>query len=372
MQFSDIEGNEKQKAHLLNEAQQKRISHAQLFLGGEGNAKLALAIAFIQFIMCENPSENDSCGQCIECKRMSKLEHPDFHFSFPTAQGLSKTADPLMSEWRSEVLSNPYLSINDWINKSDDKGRKPTISVHEAKNIMQKLSLKSFGNKYKIMLIWMADWMGTEAANKLLKIIEEPPKDTLFFLIADQQDAILPTILSRTQLVSVPRASDAEVKSVLLKQNQLQEGQAESLAMMAEGNINKAINLAEHHDQEDQFLNAFIDWMRVCYKKNVVGMIDWSLQMAAHNRAFHKSFLEYTLYMIQNSIHKNYVGELTQNLPVKEGAFLDNFARFINGNNVLSLHELVSDSHYQIDRNANPKILFTDSSFQIMKLLHLS
>lgn len=372
MQFADITGSQKIKDKLLQEAQNNRVSHAQLFLGNEGNAKLALALAFIQYLMCENPTDKDSCGSCMECKRVAKLEHPDLHFSFPTAQGIAKTTDAVVGDWRKQVLENPYLSINDWISYSDEKGRKPTISVHEAKNIIQKLTLKSFGNKYKIMLIWMAEWMRVETANKLLKIIEEPPQNTLFFLLADQQDDILPTILSRTQLVHVARPHNSEVEKLLLDQYQISSEQAATIALMADGNINKAIGLVQHHEDEDHFLDAFISWMRVCYKKNVVGMIQWSLEMAANNRAYHKTFLEFSLHMVQNSIHKNYAAALAEHLPEKENQFLDNFARFINGKNVLELHALLSDTHYQVDRNANAKILFTDTSFQIMRLLHRS
>lgn len=369
MQFSDIVGHESIKQKLVQEVKAGRVSHAQLFLGNEGSGNLALVWAFIQYLFCDQQTD-DSCGTCTSCKQISKLEHPDLHVAFPTAQALSKTTDPLVADWRKAIIENPYLTLNDWIHLSDDKGRKPTISVHEAKNMVQKLTLKSFGDKYKVMLIWMAEWMGTETANKLLKIIEEPPANTLFFLVANSQDMILPTILSRTQMNHVPALKSKEIQSFLVEKYQLDQDKAATVALMSDGNMNKAISLSQHHDDEDHFLESFVEWMRMCYKKNVVGMINWSMKMAAESRTFQKSFLEYTLYMMRSSIHMNYATELAENTPDKEADFLKNFAQFINGKNILEFHQLFSESHYQIDRNANAKILFTDTSFQIMKLLH--
>ena len=369
MQFSDIVGHEQMKQKLVQEVKTGRVSHAQMFLGNEGSGNLALAWAFIQYLFCENQTD-DSCGTCSSCKQIAKLEHPDLHISFPTAQAITKTTNPVVGDWRKAVLENPYLTLNDWIHIADDKGRKPTISVHEAKSMVQKLTLKSFGEKYKVMLIWMAEWMGTETANKLLKIIEEPPEKTLFFLVANSQDLILPTILSRTQMVQVPTPKVNEIQSFLESKFQINPEKAATVALMSDGNLNKAINLAEHHDDENHFLTAFVEWMRMCYKKNVVGMIGWSMKMAAESRTYQKSFLEYTLYMMRSSIHMNYAANLAENTPEKEADFLKNFAQFINGKNILELHQLFSESHYQIDRNANAKILFTDTSFQIMKLLH--
>lgn len=368
MQFSEIIGNENIKEKLKNDVIHNKISHAQLFLGKEGSGNLAMALAYAQFLVCED-KQNEACGKCSSCIRAQKLEHPDIHYSFPVILAINKTTNPFLPQWRDINRKHPYFTIHDWIHLIDEKGRKPTIGVDESQNIIKKLSLKAFEGGYKIMIIWMAEWMNTEASNKLLKIIEEPPNNTVFILVANDQESIISTIISRTQIVKLNQPSTTDVIKLLTSKLNVEVSNATTIAAMANGNLAKAIHLAENHGDKNEFLESFVKWMRVCFKKSVVGMITWSDDIATKGRDYHKSFIEYALYMIRSSVIQNYADAIQDQIPEEENQFLENFAKFITGNNVIDMLTLLSDSHYQIDRNANPKILFTDTSFQMMKLL---
>src|SRR3989338_4988709 len=203
MQFSAVIGQDELKHHLLHEVKGGKISHAQLFLGKPGYCSLPLALAFVQYLFCENRSETDSCGECPQCRKVSELQHPDLHFSFPTVLAIAKKADAFISDWRAQIKENPYFNLHDWTRRIDSSERKPIIGVDESLEIIKKLNLKSFEGGYKVMVIWMAEEMNADCANKLLKILEEPTPKTLFILLAEAQDKMLTTILSRTQIVRV-------------------------------------------------------------------------------------------------------------------------------------------------------------------------
>ena len=207
MQFSAVVGQSELKRHLIDEVKNDKISHAQLFLGKPGYGPLPMALAFVQYLFCENKQAEDSCGECASCRKVAQLQHPDLHFSFPTVQGITKVSDAALPDWRAQIGNSPYFNLNDWIKKTDPRERKPIIGVQESEEIIKKLSLRSFEGGYKVMIIWMAEEMNPSCANKLLKIIEEPPAKTLFILVAESQEYMLQTILSRTQIVKVPRVT---------------------------------------------------------------------------------------------------------------------------------------------------------------------
>ena len=368
MLFKSVVGQENLKRHLIDEVNNNKVSHAQLFLGQPGYGTLPLAIAFVQYLFCENKKESDSCGECPSCRKVNKLEHPDLHFSFPTVQTISKVSNPLLGEWREQIKENPYFNLNDWLKKTDPKERKPIISVQESQEIIKKLTLKSFEGGYKVMVIWMAEEMNPQCANKLLKILEEPPSKTLFILVAKSQEYILQTILSRTQIVNVPRLGWNDITNYLKTTKGISS--TESIAGRVEGDLIEAVALTEHSDEKDANYLSFIQLMRACYKKNVLDMIKWAEEIASTSKENQKQFLKYALHMFRQSILRNYTGDIITRVSDDEDAFLGNFAQFITGNNIINMTASFSDSHYYIERNANSKILFTNLCFQVMRHIH--
>lgn len=370
MQFSEVVGHHALKQQLIHEVQSGKISHAQLFLGNEGYGTLPLALAFVQYIFCEQKSETDSCGQCPSCLKISDVQHPDVHFSFPTVLSISKIASEQFSNWRSEIANNPYFTLNHWTTTIDPKGRKPVIGSEESYEIIKKLALKSFEGGYKVMLIWAANEMNATSANRLLKILEEPPKNTLFILISNSQDSMLQTILSRTQLVKVPRIPNEELSAYLKQKYELNAQNADSIAARAEGDLILASEYAADNREQNEDQELFMDLMRVCYKKDVIQMLDWSEKIGNVSRERQKTFLKYALHMFRQSMLKNYTEDMLLRVSEEEAQFLKNFARFITGNNIQDFMETFNEGHYYIERNANPKILFTNICFKVMRYIH--
>lgn len=370
MQFKDVCGQRELKQHLIDEVNADKISHAQLFLGKMGYGGLPLAIAFIQYLFCNNKSANDSCGECPACHKVMKLQHPDLHFSFPTVQTISKTSTPLLEEWRDQLKDEVIFNLDTWVKRIDPKERKPIISVHESQEIIKKLTLKSFEGGYKVMLIWMPEEMKVECANKLLKILEEPPKDTLFLLVSESSEKMLQTILSRTQIVTVPRLDIDDLTTFLKTKHRLNSDNALSLASRSDGDIIEMNELMEEHDESDVLYKLFIQLMRVCYKKDVIPMMDWADAISLTTKGTQKQFLKYALHMFRQSILKNYTDDQLTRLSEEEDKFLKNFARFITGNNLASFMKTFDDAYYELERNANPKIMFTNLCFQVMRYIH--
>jgi DNA polymerase-3 subunit delta' len=370
MLFKDIIGQKSLKNQLINEVREDRVSHAQLFLGKTGYGGLPLALGFVQYILCENKSKEDSCGECSACLKVQKVQHPDVHFSFPTVQANAKTSDIEFPLWKEMVFNNPYFNLNQWTDKSDPKGRKPIISKYQSEEIVKKLSLKSYEGGYKISIVWMAEHMNTVCANKLLKIIEEPPAKTVFILIAESQDQIMPTILSRTQIVKIKQLEE-ESLSEYLKNNDVDNIETvKSIISRAEGDLLQAIEMASSEGNQNENRGRFIELMRVCYKKEVLPMMNWAEKISKLGREEQKQFIKYSLYMVRQSLMKNYTDEQLMRASVEEKEFLNKFAQFITGNNVLDFTSLLNDAHYHIERNAHAKMLFTKITFEVMRFIH--
>ncbi len=370
MRFSDVIGHAELKEHLIDEINRDKVSHAQLFLGKPGHGTLPMALAFVQYLFCENKQKKDSCGECPSCRKVGKLQHPDFHFSFPTVQAMTKISNGALSEWREQIEVEPYFNLNTWIKKIDPKERKPIIGKDESQEIIKKLALRSFEGGYKVMLIWMAEEMNSTCANKLLKIIEEPPDNTLFLLVSESHETMLQTILSRTQKVHVPRVNLDDLSVYLRSDKGQARSSADSISARADGNVIEALELMGNHLEHDENRDLFIQLMRVCYKKNVLEMIEWAESIAGHSREYQKVFLKYALHMFRQSMLRNYMDDTLTNVSNEEGAFLVKFSQFISGNNILDFMKTFDDAHYHIDRNANPKILFTHLCFQVMRYIH--
>ena len=367
MQFKEIVGQQAVKKHLIETVNSGRVSHAQLFLGPEGSGSLALALAYAQYISCESPTDEDSCGECGSCRKYSKLIHPDLHFSYPFfAKHKDDTAQTFIADWRDAFLSNPYLGLDDWRNSLDAENKQANINIAECHQILQKLSLKPFEGEYKILIMWLPEYLDKEG-NALLKIIEEPPHKTLFLLVAQNQDQILTTILSRTQLVKIPALSDMEVQSELLRR-EISPERAKQIAFLSEGNLASAQNLL--NDLESDHFRLFTDWMRMTFGDKGAAIFDFVEMISKSGRENQKAFLRYGIHFLRECMLVLSGAENLVRLPENEQSVAINFAQ-----KVLTLAKAeaiiaeLEKAHYHIERNANPKILFLDVSLQFVKIL---
>ncbi len=370
MLFQNVIGQNDLKQKLLKEVKDQKVSHAQLFTGDSGFGTLPLALAFAQLLFCEEPKENDSCGVCSSCIQVKDLQHPDLHFSFPTVQGISKISDGLISEWREQIKEMPYFSSFDWIKRIDPKEGNPIISVFESKEIQRKLRLKSYQGGYKVLIIWMPEKMNSECSNKILKILEEPPKKTVFILVSANADLLIETIRSRCQVVQLPRIKNDTLSSHLMKVFKISEEKCKSITAFSEGNLIRAMEVAETQDGEEALKDAFITLMRSSYKKNVIEMMNWADSMAKEGKERQKIFLKYTLHMLRQCLVKNYMGDELVQVSTEEADFISKFSPFISGNNIREFMKAFDEAFYQLERNANSKILFTLLCFQSMRYLH--
>ncbi|MCQ2316188.1 MAG: DNA polymerase III subunit delta' [Bacteroidales bacterium] len=365
------------KKRLIQSVRESRVSHAQLFLGPEGSGKLPLALAYAQYINCTNRSETDSCGVCPSCRKFMSLTHPDLHFVFPTATNKEVKQNPesdlFISDWRSYLIDcQGYAGLSDWFNKLDIENKQGVINVRDAATILRKLSFKAYESEYKIAIIWMAEKLNVQCANKLLKLIEEPPEKTLFILIAENQEELLTTIRSRCMLVKVPKITMPEVQDALVQKFACSTQEAYDAAALADGNWLLAQHFVSDKDDEKLYAGIFQKWMRYCFKGAVPELIDLvANDIKPLGREKQKEFLEYGLNIFHNSLLFN--NNMPDNvlLPADEKNFTKNFAPFINMSNVEQICGLFEESINQIERNGNASIIFTDNSFKITKLLRV-
>jgi DNA polymerase-3 subunit delta' len=370
MQFKDIIGQQEVKQRLIQSAKEGRISHAQLFMGPEGSGNLALALAYAQYIACRNRSETDSCGTCPSCVKYKGIAHPDLHFAYPiTSAKEGETSTNYLPEWREALQANPYMNIFQWIQKVGAENKQGVISVHESAEILRKLSLTSYEGGFKVMIIWMPEKMNLASANKLLKILEEPPDKTLFLLVTENMDQLLATIISRTQLVKVNRIADEDMKEALVSNCSLDEQEATRIAYLAEGNYNEALHLVQHSDEENFNFIQFRSWMRLCYNKDVLKNQQWVDGMAGIGREKQKNYLAYAIGMVRETLMVSYGNASLIRLQGEELDFVKKFSPFIHGENCIAVTDELNRAMRDVERNANPKILFTDLSLKMMSLL---
>lgn len=377
MLFADVIGHEDLKKRLIQSVKESRVSHAQLFLGPEGSGKMPLALAYAQYINCTNRSESDSCGVCPSCRKYMSLTHPDLHFVFPTATTKKVDKNPesdlFITEWREYLIEcQCYTDLSDWFNKLSIENKQGIINVRDAATIMRKLSFKAYESEYKVAIIWMAEKLNTQSANKLLKLIEEPPEKTLFILIAEHQEEILTTIRSRCVMMKVPKLGLKETQQALVERVGCTEQEAYDAATLADGNWLLAQRYAKDSEDEKFYAETFQKWMRYCFKGALPELIDFvANDIKPLGREKQKEFLEYGLNIFHNSLlfNNNMSDEVM--LPTDEKNFTKNFAPFINIRNVASICEMFEESINQIERNANASIVFMDDSCKMSKLLRI-
>lgn len=367
MQFKEVVGQEIIKKNLIQGVKSQRVSHAQLFCGGEGSGGLALAVAYAQYLNCENPGDQDSCGTCNSCNKYQKLIHPDLHFSYPVigAQILSTT---FIEDWRAAFFENPYLNALQWVQRIGTENKQANITAAETHEIIRKLSLKMFEGPYKVLIMWLPEYLGKDG-NVLLKLIEEPTDDTILLFVTENRDRILSTIQSRTQIVQLGILSEEEITEGLITRYQLPETQAATIAKIADGNFNTAVSLMG--EVENNFHEVFRDWMLACVKSQmgvVMGQIE---EMNSMGRTQLKNLLSYGLYVMRACmLYNNGVYEsLIANTSDKE--FISKFSRFIHPKNMYSFASEFNDAIYHIERNANPKITLLNLSLQVEKLFKI-
>ncbi len=357
---------------MISSVKEGRIPHARLICGPEGTGKLPLAIAYARYICCENRSEDDACGVCPNCVKFNKLAHPDLHFVFPVIKkksGKDTVCDDYIADWRSFVLQTPYFNLNHWLREMGAENQQAQIYVKESDEITRKLSLKSSQGGYKIMIIWLPEKMNVECSNKLLKLLEEPPAQTVFLLVSEEPDRLLQTILSRTQRFNVHGIDETEIARVLQEKYGLQPTDAEDIAHRSEGNFLKALETIHLSEENQLFFELFVSLMRLSYQRKIREMKQWSETVASLGRERQKNFLSYCQRMLRENFMYNFRQRGLVYLSNEEQNFSTRFAPFINERNVMGIMDELTEAQVHIEQNVNAKMVFFDFSLKMIVLL---
>lgn len=371
MFFKDVIGQDTAKQRLIREAKEGKVAHARLLCGPEGIGKLPLAIAYARYLSCNHPGENDSCGVCPNCIKYNKLAHPDLHFVFPVIKKKNKdtVSDDYLTEWRELVNSNPYFNLNIWLKEMGAENQQAQIYVKESDEIIRKLSLKSSQGGYKIMIIWLPEKMNTECSNKLLKLLEEPPAQTVFLLVSEEPDALLTTIQSRTQRFNLFGIDDDDMVESLLNQYGIAEKEARDIAHRSEGSFLKALETIHLNNEHQEFFELFVSLMRLSYQRKIREMKQWSEILASMGRERQKHFLTYCQRMIRENFIYNFHNPALTYLSQDEQNFSNRFAPFVNERNVIGIMDELSEAQRHIEQNVNAKMVFFDFSLKMIVLL---
>lgn len=365
MQFSAVIGQSTIKQQLAQLVTQNRVSHAWLFLGKDGYGGLPLALAFAQYLVCTQRGSNvtalsntDACGICSACIKAQQLTHPDIHYTYPVIS--SKTGEKPISKdyiqaWRSFIKQKPYGSVYNWLQTIGAENKQGNITAKECDEIAHTMNLKSFESTYKILLLWMPEYLGNEG-NKLLKLIEEPPNNTIFILIAENESLILPTILSRTQLIKIPPIDSAEIKQQLLTKYNISEIQAQQIASIANGSFNEALHILQHTDEDWQMLIR--NWLNAILKGGPVAQVKWIEEVSKLGRENQKQLLLYFIHLLEQSIRLQLIGTKNIVLTNIEHDFAQRINKITGVTQQQYLAEELNKAIYYVERNANAKIIF--------------
>ncbi|WP_396149987.1 ATP-binding protein [Flavobacterium sp.] len=381
MLFKDILGQDHIKNYLITTANAGRIPHAQLFIGPEGSGTLPMAMAYAQYILCNNSDGENTTGNSACNLKSEHISHPDMHFVYPITstdevKGDSVVSTNFLDQWRGFVKENPYGSLFDWYKKLEIPKKQGIISVKESAAINKNLSLKAYEGGYKVMIIWMADKMRTDAANKLLKLLEEPPEKTIFILISESIDDLLQTIISRCQVVDFLALPEQVITDALIATHKVEVNLAKKIAHQCEGNYNKALHLLHKDDDDSVFEEWFINWVRAAFKAKgnasvIADLISWSTTIAKEGRETQKNFLQFCIQFFRQALLLNYQAtNLVYLEPNFENFKLEKFAPFVHGNNIADIFKELEDAMYHIERNGNSNIILTDLSIKLTRLLH--
>jgi DNA polymerase III subunit delta' len=371
MNFLSIPGLEDVKGMLIEAVKTNHAAHAQLFVGMEGAPNLPLALAYATYLHCQNRGD-DSCGTCPACSKNTKFIHPDTHFVFPLSnvkgdKDEDRFKAEILKSWRSFLTEQPFGILDDWTNYYGGEDKLALISREESREIIKSLSLKPFESPHKVMIIWQPELMHPSAANGILKILEEPPPNTYFILVTNAADRLLPTIRSRTQIVTVPLLADAAVERYLNEKHDVDKGRAAKIAQLADGNINLAIKFLEK--EEDNNAQQFTEWMRACFKKNYGSLVAIADYYHGLDKLSQRNMMSYSINMLRetmlhisgaNTIHRTRGDELK---------FVQDFSKVMSVEKVEKSFRLINDASYHLERNGSAKMIFLDLSLKLSKAL---
>ncbi|MFY0593388.1 ATP-binding protein [Roseivirga sp.] len=367
MRFQDIPGLESTKAKLVEAVANNHVAHAQLFVGNEGSANLAMALAFSSYLNCENRTDGDSCGECSSCVKNSKFVHPDVNFVFPSAatpklKREDATSDKFLTEWRSFLLQSVYGNVKDWSSHFGWENKLLMIPRQESRNIVKALSLKAFEGEYKVMIIWLPELMNGNAANGILKILEEPPEKTIFLMVSSEANKLLTTITSRTQQLRVPSFSDQEIAETI-QSTGVESERADRIAYMSEGSMRMALQMVAGDDNETQ--DYFKNWFRQCFTFNFQELTKMADEFQKKGKEFQKELLGVGTKVMREAIISSASLDSLSRIPEQEKGFIEKFASVFTPEKIMSVTPKLDEAQYHIERNANPKILFLDLSMTI-------
>lgn len=375
MTFQEVIGQEDAKERLRMLVQENRVPHAMLFCGPQGCGKMALAMAFASYLLCANKENGDSCGHCPQCAMTRKWSHPDLHFTYPvikaagTSSDYKPVSDDFAREWHRLLDESPYFTIDHWLREIGAANQQAIITVRESDEISRKLSLKSSQGGYKVSLIWLPERMNEASANKLLKLIEEPPSQTVFLLISEEPVLLLETIRSRTQRFDMRAIDTPAIEQSLIKLRGIAEEQAHRIARVADGSWTKALDLLSAENEERGFLEMFIKMNRQSFERNIRGMRNWSDDAYELGRERQRRMLKYFLRMIRESFMYNFrIPELNY-MTEEEENFVRRFAPYVNEANIIEMSDLMAEGIRDIGQNANARIVFFDTALRMTRLL---
>ena len=368
MRFSEIPGLDDEKKILINSYNSNTIHHAMLFIGQKGSANLSLALAFATYINCQNRN-TDSCGECPSCSKMDKLIHPDVNFVFPVAPtpkiNKEVISDKFIHSWRSSLIESPYITVEDWFEIYGFENKQPNISKDEVRNLVKKLSLKPFESVFKINILWLPEYLHLSTSNAMLKILEEPPGNTLFFIVTNNDQKLISTIKSRVQSFKVKRFLDEDMKKYLSSYRDISEAEVDQAIYLSNGNINKAEKYLFVSNSED--LTQLKVWMRACYSQNfqdINNQVEWFNTLSKIKK---RTFLTYSLKLMREALVSS-IDESLSKISDEEMSFIANFRKTLKQKEFEEIIILLDENIRYLDRNANPKILFLDLSIKIANL----
>lgn len=372
MYFRDIIGQEGAVAMLRSAIAEGRIPHAQLICGGEGVGKLALAIAYSRYLCCTHRNDEDACGECPSCKKFDKLAHPDLHFTFPIhKKDSNKTplSDDFIDKWRQAVAENPYMKLSQWMDYIGTENQQGLIYTSQGDEVIRKLTLKSSEGGYKIMIVWMAEKMNAECSNKLLKMIEEPPAQTVFLLVTENPDLLLPTIQSRVQRITLRPIEEEVMARALCERFGLVDSDARQVAHASSGNWLQAMETIHLGSRSKEYIELFMTLMRKSYMRDLKGMRQWADGVAGMGREPQKNFLIYCQRMIRESFICNFHRPEINYMNTDESNFTSRFAPFVNEKNIFGIMDELSEAQRHIEQNVNAKMVFFDLALKMIMLL---
>ena len=372
--FEQVIGQCEVQERLMQMVNEDRLPHAIMLCGPQGSGKMALAVGFAKVLLSKS-DETSIFGNFTESPMLAKLEHPDLHFTYPTIKLPSMGADhkPISDdfarEWHELIMASPYFTMNEWLEQMGGENQQAIITAGESDELVRKLSLKSSQGGYKVSLIWLPERMNIECANKILKLLEEPPSQTVFIMVCQEPDKLLETIRSRVQRIDVKKIADEDLKKALIEKRGLADDMAQRICRMANGNWMKALEMLSADSENELFLDMFQTLMRLAYMRKVKELKAWSEQMGSMGREKQKRFLEYFLRLVRENFMYNFQNEDLCYMTQREEEFAQNFARFINEANILDISSLANLAIRDIGQNANAKIVFFDMALKMIVLL---